>query len=295
MSHELAANPDSLTVLLRHADPDDLGLLVDYVTDKGEGRIMLEGDTCRRLLACQAGARYEDGDLHVLAREIRRFGGNTIANLVRDARNAIGFGFLDSLLPGMAPEVEYREIVRDVATHLKVAVAPDGDVPAMEAGILRTMLAASYEKMSLDEKKALLDALNIRDMGLLQPAALAAAIAAGRLGGFATYRLAAIVANAVARTLLGRGLPIAASVGLMRGLSVLTGPIGWILTGIWTIADMASPAYRVTVPCVVQLAYMRQKALHRAFTRECGACGAVSRHDARFCADCGKPLDDKEA
>lgn len=295
MSSELTSQPNSLLVLLKQADPEDLDLLIDYITDKGDGRITLNGDVCKRLLACQKAARYSGDDLHAIAREIQRFGGNTIANFMRDARNSLGFAFLDGLLPSVAAEVEYREIVHDVASHLKVAVARDDDVPAMEDGILRSMLSASYEKMSVEEKKALLDALNIRDMGLLQPAALTAAIAAGQLGGFATYRLAAIVANAVARALLGRGLSVIAGVGTVRGLGVLIGPIGWILAGIWTLADMASPAYRVTVPCVVQLAYMRQKALHRAFTKECGACGAISRHDARFCAECGKPLDDKAA
>lgn len=290
MNHELISNPNSLFLVLKSADPEDLDILVDYITNKGEGRITLDDAVCKRLVACQAGNAYGEEDRHVIAREIRRFGGNTIANLVRDARNALMFSAFDRLLPDMLPSVEYREVVCDVTMHLKVSVHKDSSVPTMEDGIMRKMLADAYEKMSLEEKKALLDSLNLSDMSLLQPTALAAAIAAGRLAGFATYKLAAIVANAVAKALLGKGLTFAASGALMRGISVLIGPVGWILTGIWTLADMASPAYRVTVPCVVQLAYMRQKALNKAFVKDCAACGIPNTHEAKFCSACGTPV-----
>ena len=281
--------------MLRHGDPEDLSILVDYLTDKGEGRIMLDGDVCKRLVACQQSNRYEAVDLNLMALEIRRFGGNTVSNLVRDARNAVGFGLLDRLLPDMESSVDYGEIVRDVASHLKVPTNKNSSVPTIEDGILRKILTDSYEQMSTEEKKVLLNELGIHDMSLLQPAAMAAMIAAGKLGGFATFKLATIVANAVAKVILGKGLPFVAVGSLMRSISVLIGPVGMVLTGLWTIADMASPAYRVTVPCVVHLAYMRQKALHKATNSACGACGADNPMDAKFCSECGKPMNDQAA
>lgn len=293
MKDELISKPNNLFLLLKDADVEDLNILVDYITDKGEGRITLDDEVCKRLVVCMRNKMYSKNDRHLIEREICRFGGNTIANLVRDARSALVFSGLDRYLPDMAPSVEYREVVSDVATHLKVAIHKDSSIPTMEDGIMRKILADAYEKMNLEEKKALLDSLNLSDMSLLQPAALAAAIAAGRLAGFATYKLAAIVANAVAKALIGKGLTFAATGTLMRGISVLIGPVGWILTGIWTMADMASPAYRVTVPCVVQLAYMRQKALNRAFSKDCAACGTPNTNEAKFCSACGKPVASK--
>lgn len=294
MTHPLISSPNSLDLLLKDADAVDLNILVDYITDKGEGRITLEDEVCKRLVACQARSVYNDGDRQIIAHEICRFGGNTIANLVRDARGALIFSALDRFLPTMAPTVEYREVVSDVAMHLKVSVHKDSSVPTMEDGIMRKILADAYDKMSQEEKRALLDALNLTDMSLLQPAALAAAIAAGRLAGFATYKLATIVAHAVAKALLGKGLTFAATGTLMRGISVLIGPVGWILTGIWTMADMASPAYRVTVPCVVQLAYIRQKALNKAFVKDCVTCGTPNTHDAKFCSACGASVSSQK-
>ena len=32
-----------------------------------------------------------------------------------------------------------------------------------------------------------------------------------------------------------------------------------VLTGLWTAIDIAGPAYRVTIPCVIQIAFLRAK------------------------------------
>lgn len=84
------------------------------------------------------------------------------------------------------------------------------------------------------------------------------------MSGFLMYRMATVVANAVAKQLLGKGLTFAANAALTRTIGVLAGPIGWIITGLWTAIDLAGPAYRVTVPCVIHIAYLRQKILYSA-------------------------------
>ena len=37
------------------------------------------------------------------------------------------------------------------------------------------------------------------------------------------------------------------------------GPVGFVVAGIWTTIDLAGPAYRVTVPVVLQVAFLRQR------------------------------------
>jgi len=49
---------------------------------------------------------------------------------------------------------------------------------------------------------------------------------------------------------------------LTRTMAILTGPIGWVITGLWTAVDIAGPAYRVTIPAVIQVAALRQKHLY---------------------------------
>jgi uncharacterized protein YaaW (UPF0174 family) len=291
MTEEFIKDPSSLSLLLAQADVEDLDILVDYITDNGEGRISLNNDVCARLVKCKQRKTYTTGDRTLIENEIRSFGGNTLTNVYRDVRSSVSFGsLLDKVLPAVDTSIPYEEIVKDVASHLKVPFGKGEDVLIVEDGILRKILRDSFEKMSQEQRAEVLKELNVTDLGLLGPAASAALIAAGRAGGFATYKLALVVANAVSKAILGRGLPLAVNAAAARTIGLVLGPIGWVVTGVWTLADMASPAYRVTVPCVVQIAYMRQKAIVEASSTGCGACGARNERNARFCNECGAAI-----
>lgn len=291
MSEEFINNPGNLSLLLAQADVADLDILVDYITDNGEGRISLNNDVCARLVKCKERKTYTDTDRSLIGREIRAFGGNTLSNVYRDMRSSLSFGsLLDKVLPDVDAAISYDEVAKDVASHLKVQFDKNEDVLIVEDGILRKILRDSFERMSPDERATVLKELNVTDLAMLGPAASAALIAAGRAGGFATYKLALVVANAVSKALLGRGLPLVVNAAAARTIGVVLGPIGWVVTGVWTLADMASPAYRVTVPCVVQIAYMRQKAIVEANSKACTACGARNERAARFCNECGEAI-----
>jgi uncharacterized protein YaaW (UPF0174 family) len=274
MNMEFVQKPHLLTPVLMIADPEDLDVLVDYITDKGEGRLALESDVCNTLMRAKRSGAYSEDVRKLIAKEIRLFGGNSIANLFRG-----GDG------------VPYEELVQDVASHLKVPYAKSDSVPTIEAGILKTMLARSVEAMSAAERDALLKELNITNLTGAGSAATSAAITAMRMGGFGTYKLALVVANALAKAILGKGLSFAANRTLVKVLSIGTGPIGWVISGLWTVADLASPAYRVTVPCVIQVAYIRAKAT----TSFCPHCEAPNANDVKFCGQCGGSMSSKAA
>ena len=76
-----------------------------------------------------------------------------------------------------------------------------------------------------------------------------------------SYQIAMVVANGVAKALLGRGLTIAANAGLTRAIGIMAGPIGWAISALITIPAISGPAYRVTLPAVIQIAAMRQQML----------------------------------
>ncbi len=61
------------------------------------------------------------------------------------------------------------------------------------------------------------------------------------------------------KAIFQRGLSLGANAALTRGLSILTGPVGWIITGVWTAIGIAGPAYRVTVPACVLVVTLRKK------------------------------------
>lgn len=261
-------NDLDLAELILGADQEDLAILADFITDNGEGRISLSSSVCNRLHLASQTQKFTEEVRGLLVEEMQRFGGNSLANLFRQ-----GAG------------VSYREILCDVADHLKVPYQANSPCEQIEMAILFKILEKSLDTMSEEQKREL-----FKEFGghytAAGPAAMAALISVIRLSGFGTYKMAAIVANAVAKTFIGRGLTFASSGALMRGISVLAGPIGWALTAAWTFFDLASPAYRVTVPCVVQIAYMRQKAMVTA----CPTCQAVVTAGSRFCSQCGTPV-----
>lgn len=265
----LIADPD-LAQVLSTADVEDLAVLIDHITDRGEGRISLSSETCKTLIQAKSAGRLDEMTRALIAEELQRFGGNSLLNLMRAGAGA-----------------PYKEILCDVAKHVKADFKPRNDAEQIEIAILEALLAQSFAKMSDLEKANLFAEFGstYKPSGA-GPALMAALQAAVKASGFGAYKLSAVVANSVARAILGRGLTFGATAGLMRSVSVFAGPIGWAITAIWTVFDLGSPAYRVTVPCVIQIAYMRQKA---AF-RRCPRCKASAEIGRKFCGECGSPL-----
>lgn len=234
---------------LQYCSTEDLQILVDYLTKDKDGQLRVSEE----LTTKESYKKYYPHSLPIMwkeiAEELQHYGGNTFANTFR------GSG------------VPYREILTDVAKKQKVNFNSDNSVELIEQYILQSIMQKAIEKMSEEELKNFLTEMNAGKMiGTKQAMTVAAFTVIRSLGGFTTYKVAVIVANTVAKTLLGRGLTLAGNAALTRGLSTfLGGPIIWIITGLWTIVDIASPAYRVTIPCVIQVAYMRLKFQEASF------------------------------
>ena len=225
--------------ILREASNEDLEPLVKYLTKPITEELSIKENYKKH---------YPNHREYVneIAFELRLFGGNTIANIFREE----------------GPP--YEEIVQDVASKLNVDYADDDSVEEVELKILLEMLKRAFDKMSDAERNELIktfEEAGIEEMDFSSGFPMAAIMAqmAVKSAGFVAYRIAVIVANAIARTVLGSGLSLAANATLTRALGVFAGPIGWAITGIWTIGTVSKPAYRVMIPCVCHIAYIRQK------------------------------------
>lgn len=266
---KVACKSPDLLKFLRNAETEDLTVLIDYLTDNGNGRISLSSESKDALLRAKDSAQnavYAARDVELIVTELERFGGNSLVNLFRG-----GAG------------VSYEEIVRDVRDHVGAKSEPNETVASMEVQILSKILEGAWSQMTAEQKKEIRAAVGLSGKGSMT---LAAVIAAMRLGGFGTYRMTLLIANMLARQLTGHGLKLATNAGIARVLGVVAGPIGWIATGLWTAFDLASPAYRVTLPCVVQIAYMRQRQMNVV----CPKCYAPNESGAKACAECGARL-----
>ncbi|MBL8446210.1 MAG: DUF3944 domain-containing protein [Zoogloeaceae bacterium] len=187
-------------------------------------------------------ARYWE----LIAAEIQCFGANTFATIFRGGKG-----------------VPYKEVLINVCDKMKVNYNKDSSTEKIENNLLMKILSDALERMTPKELKELAEAVGIENVGRMNAEAFVGVFqAVFRAGGFKSYQLTLIIVNAVLKALIGRGLSIAGNAALTRTMAILTGPIGWVITGLWTALDIASPAYRVTIPAVIQVAALRQKNLY---------------------------------
>lgn len=229
--------------LLRYSDNEMLEVLVKYLTTDKDGSTRYTESLTGEKAFQAVGKDYKQA-WQLIGAELQHFGGDTFVNLFR------GNG------------VMYKEILTDVCKKLSVKTNFSAEVVDIEQALLAKLFSDSWEKMSEEERKKIRSELKI-DGNLASSAALTSIIAAIRMGGFMSYQVAMIVANAVARAVLGRGLTLAANAGLARMIGVFAGPIGIAITALLTIPAISGPAFRVTLPAVVQIAAMRQQMLNQ--------------------------------
>lgn len=184
----------------------------------------------------------------LIAAELQNFGANTFATIIRGGEGVL-----------------YKEVLCDVCDKLKVNYKPEFKVEAIEQNLVMKLIEDSIANLSLEELRQMAqEAGDPNYMSLTKDAAIAAFIATFRAGGFKSFMILTTVVNAVLKALIGRGLGFAAVGTMQRTAAILVGPVGWVITGLWTAFDLASPAYRVTIPAVIHVVALRQKMLLEA-------------------------------
>lgn len=187
-----------------------------------------------------------------IAAEIQCFGANSFATMLRGGEG-----------------VEYKEVLTDVCDKMKVNYNKDSSVEKIENNLLMKILTDAIANMTPEELKELAESTGVKNTSGITPEAMVGIFqAVFRAGGFKSYQLTLIIVNAVMKALIGRGLSFAGNAALTRTMAVLTGPIGWVITGLWTAIDIAGPAYRVTIPAVIQVSVLRQKYLYEKQAEE---------------------------
>lgn len=221
--------------ILEHASREDLELLVKYLNESFTNNVK-KVELNRRQFAVK------------ILNEIREMGGNSICNLIR-RKDADG-------CDGPA----YDEVVKDVAGRCNVKFEKKDDVETVEQKLLAHIIDEAYNKAKPEEKRKMEEALKefepSEDFGsLLRGGMLLSQVLVGVMGGLAFRTMGFWATLSLARNL---GIKYATAQVLGRAAGVFLGPIGWAATLLLTLTDLAGPAYRVTIPCVVHIAYLRQ-------------------------------------
>ncbi len=241
----LIEDDKDLVPLLRQASNEELDPLVKYIIEKGGVAAQLQRtQSYRQYSASGDHSKYADD----IAAEIQKFGANTFwSHAFRKGHGK-----------------KYRRILRSVAKRCGVKARFWDETAEIEERVLGAVLNKSYERMTPEQRQELLDTLEINRLpGAGGPVTAGALQAAIQAAGFAPYKLAVIVANGMANAVLGHGLAFVANAGLTKAIALFAGPVGWALDTIWGGMIVAGPAYRVTLPCVVQVAFIRQSMLRK--------------------------------
>ena len=241
----MAYRQDPDLEFLSQVKSEDLEDLVSCLTHDKDGSVRFTEELTQNSLYKD---HYPDHKKYwrYIAAEIQCFGANTFATMLRGGEGVL-----------------YKEVLMDACDKMKVNYNKDSTVEKIENNLLMKILTDALEKMSPEELKELAVSTGVKNTdGITAEAMVGIFQAVFRAGGFKSYQLTLIVVNAVLKALIGRGLSFAGNAALTRTVAILTGPIGWVITGLWTAIDIAGTAYRVTIPAVIQVAALRQKYLY---------------------------------
>lgn len=186
----------------------------------------------------------------VIAGELQLYGGDSVVNLFR------GTGVL------------YEEILSDVCERANIKLTgEEKEIVQKEEKLIEFLADKAWEKMSAAQREEFLQKINLierfKDATGLSPVRLA--LAAGGATAMVVYEY---VAGALLASLGALGArmigPMAAQfIGTRLGTTALGGPFALVLGVALTIPMLSGAAYRVTMPAVIQIAYMRKKYLER--------------------------------
>lgn len=230
--------------MLRYADNEMLELIVTYLTKDENGYSRLTEELLDNKNFKNANGDFKKAWKEIAA-ELQYFGGDTFVNIFR------GSGVL------------YREILTDVCKKIDVKFDDSQKTIDIEQKLLSKLFEKSWSEMSSQEREDIKNRLGIDST--LTGSALLASILASISSGIISREISLLLARAVAQVFIGTSVSTAAEIGATRLLGVFTGPIGWAIVGLLTVSAISGPAFRVTLPCVIQIAAIRQQMLEKNY------------------------------
>ena len=225
---------------LHRCSNDDLKQLCDILTFDNKGRYRLTERLSNSDAYIQNYPENMAGMVAEIADELLKFGTNSVVTFCHDGR----------------PD-SYEDVVRRVCKRMGVDVDRNDDAIRMERLLLENVCEKAFYNMTEEELREFAREIGVKGKDISKQALIASLLLILR-------RYPHIFANCIRKIVthvVGMlGSRAAAVVGgrvVSRVLGVATGPVGWIAMTAWTIWDLASPAYRVIVPAVLQIAIMR--------------------------------------
>ena len=244
---------DQNLCFLQHCTNEELKTLCDTLTHNNKGDVRLSEQLTDNDVYLRFYPDNMKGMWQEIAAELQRFGGNTFANILRGGVGA-----------------SYESILRDVCKKMKVRIPNCPRVEDIEIALLTKYCEETVGCMDINLLRELYIEIGFKPQSYNKQVVAAAILLALRSGsGKVIATVIHFIGSNITRILIGGGVYYATAGILSRAVATLTGPIGWMLTAGWFAYDIASPAYRVTVPAVIQVACMRLKYNSHFLTAKC--------------------------
>ncbi len=238
---------------LQYCPNDELKNLCDILTRNNKGEVRLNEQLTDNDAYLRSYPDQMQGIWQEIAAELQRYGGNTFANIFRGGVGA-----------------SYDKILRDVCKKMKIRIPSCSSGESIELLLLERYCENNITTMDICQLRELSAAMGIKPNSYNKQIMTAAILVALRgKGGKLLTPVISYIGSNITRILIGRGVYMAAAGVIGRAAATLTGPIGLALTAGWLAFDLASPAYRVTIPAVIQVAYMRLKYGSHLLTSQC--------------------------
>jgi len=225
---------DKDLVFLKECTNEQLQVLSDLLVYKPNGH--------RRTSVSLSSTRnydlYYPNEMHLLLEDVTNElllqGGNKVRNFLRGGKG-----------------VSYHKLLIDICNKQKVNFNPHNTVEQLEKYLLQKTIETAIEDMTEEDVHQISSELSKKDLSNIVSSGF-------RLTSPIILKTTTMVMAQILRKL---GLKIVAgALGRFIGtrlFSILTGPVGWVLGGLWTAYDLLGPSYKVTVPCVMTIAYFR--------------------------------------
>lgn len=175
----------------------------------------------------------------LVAGELQHFAGDSIVNLFR------------------RQGVLYKEMLCDVCEKIDVKFDSKASAYAIENQLIEKLVAKSWEQMSPEQQRNTVEEMKLDSaLGAVPIAAIINAIRSGGLGSLQWSSWLAKNATASFSNTIGVTLGSAAALVGGRAVAAIAGPLAALAV---TVPLLSGTAYRVTIPAVIQIAFMRRQ------------------------------------
>ncbi|MDW7695573.1 DUF3944 domain-containing protein [Flammeovirgaceae bacterium SG7u.111] len=238
--------PDRDLEFLKFCTHEDLGFLVNQLTQTSGGKQRISSKMVH-LDRFKTHFPQHKKYWNLIAGEIQIYGGHAFANIFA------GSG------------VSYRSILKRVCKKLNVSFSDEKSTEANEVMLLSKVMMQSLERLTFEELQALVDQFQV-DLHANTKSSLISEINRSITLGKITPRLiATLLTGSLAKFAFNRSLKygllkflkIGASKWFGKALTAFTGPIGLAFTLTWLIHDLFGPDYKILVPIVIHIAFLR--------------------------------------